>query len=132
MASPAELLHHQFHRPRPALARPKNNFFRLLAADISTNTAAGYTNLLNSYGLLHTIAGNGFGGIDGVNYWQPGFEGGYATNAALSRPHIAVADTAGNVFIADKNSHSVLKVTPDGRIHTVAGTHMPPATVPII
>ena len=101
----------------------KNNFFRLLAADISTNTAAGYTNLLNSYGLLHTIAGNGFGGIDGVNYWQPGFEGGYATNATLSRPHIAVADTAGNVFIADKNSHSVLKVTPDGRIHTVAGTH---------
>jgi sugar lactone lactonase YvrE len=101
----------------------KNNFFRLLAADISTNTAAGYTNLLNSYGLLHTIAGNGFGGIDGVNYWQPGFESGYATNATLSRPHIAVADTAGNVFIADKNSHSILKVTPDGRIHTVAGTH---------
>ena len=101
----------------------KNNFFRLLAADISTNTATGYTNLLNSYGLLHTIAGNGFGGIDGVNYWQPGFEGGYATNATLSRPHIAVADTAGNVFIADKNSHSILKVTPDGRIHTVAGTH---------
>jgi hypothetical protein len=101
----------------------KNNFFRLLAADISTNTPAGYTNLLNSYGLLHTIAGNGFGGIDGVNYWQPGFEGGYATNATLSRPHIAVADTAGNVFIADKNSHSILKVTPDGRIHTVAGTH---------
>ena len=24
----------------------------------------------------------------------------------------------------DKNSHSVLKVTPDGRIHTVAGTHV--------
>ena len=99
------------------------NFSRLLAADISTNTPAGYTNLLNSYGLLRTIAGNGFGGLDGVNYWQPGFEGGYATNATLSRPHIAVADTAGNVFIADKNSHSVLKVTPDGRIHTVAGTH---------
>jgi hypothetical protein len=100
-----------------------NQFFRLLASDISTNSAAGYTNLLNCYGLLHTIAGTGFGGIDGVNYWQPGFEGGYATNATLSRPHCAMADTAGNVFIADKNSHSVLKVTPDGRIHTVAGTY---------
>ena len=100
-----------------------NLLFRLLAADISTNTAAGYTNLLNSYGLLHTIAGNGFGGVDGVNYWQPGFEGGYATNAALSRPHFAMADAEGNVFIVDKNSHSVLKVTPDGRIHTAAGTH---------
>jgi hypothetical protein len=100
-----------------------NNFIRLLAADISTNTTAGYNNLLNPYGLLHTIAGNGFGRIDGVNYWQPAYEGGYATNATLSRPHIAMADTAGNVFIADKNSHSILKVTPDGRIHTVAGTH---------
>jgi len=32
-------------------------------------------------------------------------------------------DTAGNVFIVDKDSDSVLKVTPDGRIHTAAGTH---------
>ena len=101
-----------------------NHCFRLLAADISANSTAGYTNLLNSYGLLHTIAGNGLGGVDGVNYWQPGCEGGYATNAALSRPHFAMADTAGNVFIVDKDSHSVLKITPDGRIHTVAGTHL--------
>jgi DNA-binding beta-propeller fold protein YncE len=34
-----------------------------------------------------------------------------------------MADNAGNVFIVDKNSDSVLKVTADGRIHTVAGTH---------
>ena len=101
-----------------------NQFFRLLAVDISTNSPAGYTNLLHSYGLLHTIAGTGFGGTDGVNYWLPWFEGGYATNATLSRPHFAMADTAGNVFIADKNSHSILKVTPDGRIHTVVGTHV--------
>lgn len=107
-----------------ALLFPTNRFFRLRAVDVSTNSPAGYTNLLNSFGLLHTIAGNGFGGVDGVNYWQPPFEGGYATNAALSRPHFAMADAAGNVFIVDKDSHSVLKVTPDGRIHTVAGTHV--------
>jgi sugar lactone lactonase YvrE len=35
-----------------------------------------------------------------------------------------MADAAGNVFIVDKDSHSVLKVTRDGRIHTVAGTHV--------
>jgi hypothetical protein len=34
-----------------------------------------------------------------------------------------MADDASNVFIVDKDSDSVLKVTPDGRIHTVAGTH---------
>lgn len=102
-----------------------NRFFRVLAVDVSTNTPQGYTNLLESYGLLHTFAGTGAGAIDGVNYWSAGFEGGYATNAALSRPHMAMADEAGNVFIVDKDSHSVLKVTPDGRIHTVAGTHYP-------
>jgi sugar lactone lactonase YvrE len=105
-------------------APPGNQFHRLLSVDISTNTPQGYTNLLNSYGTLTTIAGNGFGGVDGSNYWQSSFEGGYATNAALSRPHFAMADNSGNVFIVDKDSHSVLKVTPDGHIHTVAGTHV--------
>ncbi len=98
-------------------------FVRLLAVDISTNSPSGYANLLQSYGNLRTIAGNGAGRASGVNYWQSEFEGDYATNAALSRPHFAMADDAGNVFIVDKDSHSVLKVTPDGRIHTVAGTH---------
>lgn len=107
-----------------ALMDASNRVFRLLAVDVSTNSPLGYTNLLNSFGRLHTIAGNGSGGVDGVNYWQPGFEGGYATNAALSRPHFAMADDAGDVFIADKDSHSVLKVTVDGRIHTVAGAHV--------
>ena len=105
-----------------------NQFFRLMAVDLSTNTPLGYSNLTRSYGLLHTIAGNGDAGYanpgaDVTNYWNPSFEGGYATNAALSRPHFAMADNAGNVFIIDKNSDAVLKVTPDGRIHTVAGTH---------
>ncbi|HUC84662.1 MAG TPA: hypothetical protein VL970_05665, partial [Candidatus Acidoferrales bacterium] len=105
-----------------------SRFFRLLAVNVSGNTPPGFSNLTRSYGLLHTIAGNGDAGYanpgeDGTNYWQPAFEGGFATNAALSRPHFAMADAAGNVFIVDKNNDSVLKVTPDGRIHTVAGTH---------
>jgi hypothetical protein len=96
----------------------------LRAVQISTNTPQAFTNFVESYGLLHTIAGSGAeAGQDGTNYWQPSFEGGYATNAALSRPHFAMADNAGNVFIVDKNSDSVLKVTADSRIHTVAGTH---------
>jgi len=103
---------------------PSNHYFRLLAVDISASNPAGYTNLLNSYGLLHTVAGNGAGGTDGVSYWQQSFEGAFATNAALSRPHIAMSDLAGNIFIADKDSHAILKVTLDGRIHTVAGTHI--------
>jgi hypothetical protein len=105
-----------------------NQFFRLLSVNISTNTPQAYTNLVHAYGILHTIAGNGDAGYanpgkDVTNYWQPSYEGGYATNAALSRPHFAMEDDAGNVYIIDKDSDALEKVTPDGRIHTVAGTH---------
>ncbi len=103
---------------------PGNEFRRLLSVNVSTNAPQGYTNLLKSYGRISTIAGKGQFTEDDLNYWEPRFEGGFATNANLSRPHFAMADPAGNVFIADKNSHSILKVTPDGRIHTVAGTHV--------
>ncbi len=100
-----------------------NTFLRLAARDIS-GTPQGYPNLVASYGILETVAGNGAGSISGVNYWSSSFEGGPATNAALSRPHFAMADNAGNIFIVDKDSHSVLKVNTVGNIFTVAGTHV--------
>ena len=52
-----------------------NRFFRLVAVDVSTNTPLGYANLVASYGLLRTVAGNGYGAVDGSNYWQASFEG---------------------------------------------------------
>ena len=100
-----------------------SQFYRLRAVDVLP-TPEGFTNLVYSYGLLETIAGTGVGQTDGVSYWQPGYEGDYAATAALSRPHYAQADRAGNIYIVDKNSHAILKVTPDGRIHTHAGTHV--------
>jgi sugar lactone lactonase YvrE len=50
------------------------------------------------------------------------FEGQPASGAELSRPHMAMADTAGNVYIADKEAHAIRRVTPSGTITTVAGT----------
>ena len=35
-----------------------------------------------------------------------------------------MADRAGNIYIADKNSHSVLRVDTNGAIFTHAGTHV--------
>jgi hypothetical protein len=98
-------------------------FFRALAADLS-NGREGFTNLVQSYNLLTTVAGGG-GSTEDINKWQDSFEGGPATEALLSRPHVAMADAAGNIFIADKSAHAVRKVTPDGLIHTVAGTNAP-------
>jgi hypothetical protein len=101
---------------------PTNTFCRVLAVDISTNTPNHYTNLLQSYGILETVAGSGQSNSD-TSHWQPGFEGGWATNVSLSRPHIAFGDAAGNVLIVDQRSSAVLKVTPEGLLYTYAGTH---------
>jgi hypothetical protein len=98
-------------------------FYRALAVDLS-NGREGFTNLIQSYGLLTTIAGAG-GSRQAINKWQATFEGGPATGALLSRPHIAMADDAGNIFIADKDAHAVRKVLPDGTIITVAGVNAP-------
>ncbi len=73
-----------------------------------------------SYGNLVHVAGTG--GVNSGNKWLPKFEGGPATMAALSRPHMAMADAAGNIFIADKEAHAVRMVSPAGIISTVAGT----------
>ena len=61
----------------------------------------------------------------GINFWTSDMEGGPATSASLSNPHIAAADAYGNIYVADKASHAILKLTPDGTIHTFAGTHAP-------
>ena len=95
-------------------------FFRALAVDLSG--PGGFTNLVQSYGVLRTVAGSGNIACVSCYSWQPGYEGGLATNAALSSPHITMADRAGNLYIADKRAHAIRKVTLDGRIHTVAGT----------
>jgi hypothetical protein len=98
-------------------------FVRLLSVDISTNTFRHYTNLLESYGTLETIAGRGLYNSD-ASHWSNVFEGEWATNVDLSRPHISFGDPWGNVLIVDQRSHSVLKVTPQGRLYTYAGTHI--------
>lgn len=83
----------------------------------------GFTNLIEAYGVLTTVAGAG-ARMDDVNEWNPSFEGQPAVQAELSAPHIAMADHAGTLFIADKEAHAIRKVTPDGRILTVAGTNV--------
>ena len=88
-----------------------------------------YSDLVNSFGTVTNIIGkpqtvtNNPDGT-GINFWQPAFEGAPADTVALSGPHIAAADAFGNLYIADKTSHSILKITPDGLLHTFAGTHV--------
>lgn len=97
-------------------------FYRAAALDLSP-TPEGFTNLTRAYSLLTAVAGAGGITTDGVNKWLPEFEGGPATTALLSRPHIATADAAGNIYIADKDAHAIRKVLTNGTITTVAGTN---------
>ncbi|RKT54564.1 RICIN domain-containing protein [Saccharothrix australiensis] len=65
-------------------------------------------------GTITTVAGTGTAGYGGDN--------GPATAAALKSPMGVALDSAGALYIADRDNHRVRKVTADGRITTVAGT----------
>lgn len=88
----------------------------------NSTVLAQFDDFCAQYDILSTIAGKGQIDDKGVNGWLAEYEGGNALAAELSRPHFAMADSAGNIFIADKDAHAIRKVTPDGIITTVAGT----------
>jgi hypothetical protein len=69
--------------------------------ELRQKRAAGFTNLVHAYGMLTTSAGNGNIACNACNNWQEDFEGAPATDVILSSPHIAMADRAGNIYIAD-------------------------------
>ena len=74
-------------------------------------------------GVHHAVTTNPDG--TGINFWTTAMEGAAAKDASFSNPHIAAADAYGNLYVADKAGHAVLKITPDRRVHTFAGTHGP-------
>ncbi len=65
-------------------------------------------------GVISTVAGNGNRGSSG--------DGGAATGAQLLTPRNVAVDAAGNLYFSEFEGHRVRKVTPDGKISTVAGT----------
>lgn len=64
-------------------------------------------------GIITTFAGTGVNGYAG--------DGGAATAAQLYQPSHVIADTFGNVFIADEINNCIRKVDPSGIISTYAG-----------
>ena len=118
-------LRNYYTEPKPGIALPVGltngaGFFRLRVFDL--NGTNGFSNFVAAYSTLTTVAGAGGATGSGVNKWQAAFENGPATSAQLSRPHIALGDDAGNIYIADKDAHGIRKVRPNGTIVTVAGT----------
>jgi uncharacterized protein (TIGR03437 family) len=63
-------------------------------------------------GTITTVAGNGLEGFSG--------DGGSATSASLNNPYGMAVDSAGNLYIADRNDYRIRRVS-EGMIATVAG-----------
>jgi len=68
-------------------------------------------------GTIQTIAGDGRFAFAG--------DGGPAVNASVNNPCFVLPDGAGNIWIADTNSHRIRRISPSGVIETVAGNGTP-------
>lgn len=77
-------------------------------------------------GIVTTVAGTGPQEIGSMGQWVPGVgkqagDGGPATQAELDSPVGLTFDTAGNLYIADRDHDAIRRVDTRGIITTVAG-----------
>ncbi|MDX8338559.1 NHL repeat-containing protein [Draconibacterium sp. IB214405] len=69
-------------------------------------------------GMVTTFAGGGKRGELVVNDWKDGAD----TTARFDAPCGLAIDAQDNIFVADANNNSIRKITPDGKVTTLAGT----------
>ncbi len=69
--------------------------------------------MVNSSGIVNTVAGNGTAGYKG--------DGGAATSAEINQPSGLALDASGNLYFADTGNNVVRMVNSSGNIHTIAG-----------
>jgi sugar lactone lactonase YvrE len=88
-----------------------------VAVDTAHNlyVADGVNNLIRKItpnGIVSTLAGSG----------QSGAVDSTGVNASFNGPSGLAVDMAGNVYVADTNNNSIRKITPDGKVTTIAGS----------
>ena len=98
--------YYRLNGPHGIRVRPDGN---VVFADRDNNLVREVT----TGGRLRTLAGNRTRSYSG--------DDGRAVEAALNNPSGVCLDNSGSVYIADTDNHRVRRVTPDGRIQTVAG-----------
>ncbi len=89
--------------------------------EVEFTAPSDFDKVVTNYDNLVTIAGRGER-EGSENDWRARFEGGPALEAELSRPSMARADAAGNIYFTDTHAHAIRKVNTDGTIETIAGT----------
>lgn len=88
-----------------------------VAVDTAHNVyvADGVNNLIRKItpdGIVSTLAGSG----------QSGAVDSTGVNASFDGPSGLAVDLAGNVYVADTNNNLIRKITPDGKVTTIAGS----------
>lgn len=67
---------------------------------------------ISTQGVVSTVAGAAE---------EPGFSDGPGPEARFDMPVDLEADAAGNLYVADLNNHLIRRITPGGRVDTIAG-----------
>jgi sugar lactone lactonase YvrE len=93
-------------QPEGQLCSFSNASGAVVSSDVSTIT-------ISCSNTLNLLAGNvgGAGNTDG-----------FATNASFQFPTGMATDSAGNIYVADVNNHTIRKITPQGDVSTFAGS----------
>ncbi|HEY2459680.1 MAG TPA: Ig-like domain repeat protein [Candidatus Acidoferrum sp.] len=89
-------------------------FYFLSTLAVANVHAQGPILALSPGGKIQVVAGNGQTGFSGDN--------GSAESATLEFPVALAADSAGNVYFADRDNHRIRKMDTSGTITTVAGS----------
>lgn len=71
--------------------------------------------VLRPDGAVATVAGSG----------KAGFADGPVDAAQFNEPIAVAVDRTGIIYVADRNNHRIRKITPDGRVVTLAGDGQP-------
>lgn len=71
----------------------------VLIVCLRSNSYSQFEEFASKYGILSTIAGAGDIDNSGYNGWLELYEGREANEAELSRPHFAMADSLGNIYL---------------------------------
>jgi hypothetical protein len=80
---------------------------------IITDRGNNRIRMVNTSGIISTVAGNGAAGFSG--------DGGSATSAELDNPFGVAVDAAGNIYFSDETNSRLRMVNPSGIITTIAG-----------
>jgi uncharacterized protein (TIGR03437 family) len=107
----------QLYSPRQIALNPNGNGDLYIADSVSNQIRK----ISHATGLISLVAGDPGGNFG----YRPADDGGPAAGALLNYPTGVAVDASSNVYIADNFNNCIRMVTPDGIIHTIAGTPSP-------